>query len=84
MLDRDCNKFPLQDCDILNETGVYVFHNIDGVPIRIGKAKKLRNRVLSYFTRFTDRDQQMAMEMTRSFATHVGGLSICPNQSTLI
>lgn len=35
---------------IQNKKGVYIFYNHEGVPIRIGKASILRNRILSYFT----------------------------------
>ncbi|AEX86370.1 excinuclease ABC, C subunit [Marinitoga piezophila KA3] len=43
MLDRKVLK------DIPNEPGVYIFKNKDSKPIYIGKAKKLKNRVSSYF-----------------------------------
>ncbi|MCX6771716.1 MAG: excinuclease ABC subunit UvrC [Candidatus Micrarchaeota archaeon] len=40
--------------------GVYIFRNPSGVPIYIGKAKSIRNRVASYFSRdMLDRTQQM-------------------------
>ena len=37
--------------DIPKKPGVYVFKNIDGEPIYIGKAKNLKNRVSSYFNK---------------------------------
>ncbi|WP_240739389.1 GIY-YIG nuclease family protein [Marinitoga lauensis] len=43
MLDRNVLK------DIPNEPGVYIFKNKDSKPIYIGKAKKLKNRISSYF-----------------------------------
>ena len=40
--------------------GVYIFRNASGMPIYIGKAKNIRNRVQSYFAReMLDRTQQM-------------------------
>lgn len=40
--------------------GVYIFRNSSGVPIYIGKAKNIRNRVSSYFgSDLLDRTQQM-------------------------
>ena len=40
----------LDNDDIQNKRGVYIFWNWDNKPIRIGKAVKLRNRLLSYYT----------------------------------
>jgi excinuclease ABC subunit C len=40
--------------------GVYIFRNSGGIPIYIGKAKNIRNRVQSYFSReMLDRTKQM-------------------------
>ena len=41
-------KTVLDDADIANEPGVYFFMSWDNKPIRIGKAVKLRNRIMSY------------------------------------
>ena len=40
------NPLP-KDC-IQNSNGVYVFFDVNNIPLRIGKAKLLRNRILSY------------------------------------
>lgn len=37
--------------DIPKKPGVYIFKNIEGTPIYIGKAKNLKSRVSSYFNR---------------------------------
>ena len=41
-------KTVLDDTDIANQPGVYFFMSWDNKPIRIGKAIKLRNRIMSY------------------------------------
>ena len=35
---------------IQNKPGVYIFWGLDDKPIRIGKAQKLRNRIIQYYT----------------------------------
>ena len=40
----------LNDDDIQNKQGVYVFFDWDDNPIRVGKASKCRNRILQYYT----------------------------------
>lgn len=43
-----------------NSPGVYIFRNQSGIPIYIGKAKSLKNRLSSYFSRdLLDRTAQM-------------------------
>jgi len=43
--------------------GVYIFRSAAGAPIYIGKAKNIRNRVASYFSRdMLDRTQQMVSQ----------------------
>ena len=42
------NESRLDIDDIQNNRGVYIFWNWDDKPIRIGKAVKVRNRLLSY------------------------------------
>lgn len=44
---------------IPEKTGVYYFHDKDGTPIYIGKAKNIRSRVLSHFRGRADKPQQM-------------------------
>ena len=46
MLTRIGSK--LSPDDIQNNRGVYIFWDWDNKPIRIGKAKKIRNRLISY------------------------------------
>ena len=40
----------LEPDDIQNRGGVYIFWDWSDTPIRIGKARKLRNRIISYDT----------------------------------
>ena len=47
-LDSNIKKLAIDD--IQNKRGVYIFWNWDDKPIRIGKAVKVRNRLLSYYT----------------------------------
>lgn len=47
-LDDNVNK--LNSDDIQNKRGVYIFWDWLDKPIRIGKAVKVRNRLLSYYT----------------------------------
>ena len=47
-LDENIVKLAIDD--IQNKRGVYIFWNWDDKPIRIGKAVKVRNRLLSYYT----------------------------------
>ena len=42
------NRHKLNKDDIQNDSGVYVFWDWNDKPIRIGKAKKLRNRIQQY------------------------------------
>jgi len=46
MKENNIAKVP-DDC-IKNTNGVYIFYDWNGTPLRIGKAVKLRNRILSY------------------------------------
>ncbi|GIW05237.1 MAG: hypothetical protein KatS3mg060_0042 [Dehalococcoidia bacterium] len=39
--------------------GVYVFRSAEGEPLYVGKAKRLRRRVLSYLTRPADRERDL-------------------------
>jgi len=51
MLSRlDDNIVKLYIDDIQNKRGVYIFWDWDNKPIRIGKAVKVRNRLISYYT----------------------------------
>jgi excinuclease UvrABC nuclease subunit len=43
------SKATLNSDDIKNNHGVYIFWGWDNMPIRIGKAVKLRNRIMQYF-----------------------------------
>ncbi|MEM2138449.1 MAG: excinuclease ABC subunit UvrC [Candidatus Anstonellaceae archaeon] len=46
-----------------NSPGVYIFKDKSGMPIYIGKAKNIRNRIASYFTRdILDRTAQMVSQ----------------------
>lgn len=45
---EESGKTVLRDDDIRNDRGVYIFWSWDNKPVRIGKAVKLRNRILSY------------------------------------
>lgn len=47
-LDEYTNK--LNDDDIKNKKGVYAFVDINDRVIRVGKAVKLRNRILQYYS----------------------------------
>ena len=46
----DENTTKLDKSDIQNKRGVYVFFDKENKPVRIGKAVKVRNRILSYYT----------------------------------
>lgn len=46
----DENTTKLDKSDIQNKRGVYVFFDKENKPVRIGKAVKVRNRLLSYYT----------------------------------
>jgi len=56
MLDRlGENIIKLNNDDIQHKRGVYIFWGWNDLPIRIGKATKLRNRILSYATNISNR-----------------------------
>ena len=44
----------LNDDDIQNKRGVYIFFDCNDKPLRIGKAVKLRNRLLGYYTQLNN------------------------------
>ena len=46
----DEKRIKLDSDDIQNKRGVYIFWNWEDYPIRIGKAVKVRNRIISYYT----------------------------------
>jgi excinuclease UvrABC nuclease subunit len=54
MVTRNAHKEPLCGDDILNLPGVYVFVNHDWQPVRIGKAVKARNRIMSYANNYAN------------------------------
>ena len=39
----------INNTEIPDKAGIYIFKNIDGEPLYVGKAKNLRKRVPSYF-----------------------------------
>jgi excinuclease UvrABC nuclease subunit len=43
------SKATLNNDDIKNSQGIYIFWDWDNKPLRIGKATKLRNRIMQYF-----------------------------------
>lgn len=43
-------KKKLVSDEIQNKKGCYIFFDYNNIPIRIGKAVKLRNRIISYYT----------------------------------
>jgi DNA polymerase-3 subunit epsilon len=45
-----------------SETGVYYFKNIDGKIIYVGKAKNIKQRVMSHFTDKASKERKMTME----------------------
>jgi hypothetical protein len=62
MLTRLGSRNILNDDDIKNYHGVYVFWNWQNKPIRIGKAVKLRNRILRYYTDLRSQTLMDSME----------------------
>ena len=47
--ENGCSK-KLNEDDIQNKRGVYIFFDWNDKPLRIGKAVKLRNRIISYYS----------------------------------
>ena len=47
---RESNISELEPGDIQNTSAIYIFFDVNDNPIRIGKAVKVRNRILSYAT----------------------------------
>ena len=46
----DGKRTILNDDDIQNKQGVYIFFDWDDKPLRIGKSVKVRNRLIQYYT----------------------------------
>lgn len=65
----DDNIKKLNHDDIKNSFGVYIFWDWEDNPIRIGKAQKVRNRILSYYTNHMNNYIFESMENELSFVS---------------
>jgi DNA polymerase-3 subunit epsilon len=50
LISRSEKNNKIQNDDIKNIHGVYIFWDWDNKPLRIGKSKNVRNRILSYYS----------------------------------